>query len=200
MSMKTEPGQAKSALRNELRARRRQLNEPERQAKDASINLFLTRFISKHHPATIAAFWPFDGEPNLLPVLAAADQQGTHIVLPVIVQNPTGPSLIFRRWSAGTEMKKSTYGIPEPCETPEVPLCDIDLVLMPLVGWDESGNRLGMGAGYYDRALQPFSQSDTPIRVAVAYQLQQISRVPVEPWDIRLHMVLSESGWFTCPP
>jgi 5-formyltetrahydrofolate cyclo-ligase len=189
----------KSTIRKELRERRRQLNESERQSRDASINGFLADFIAEHDHATIAAFWPFDGEPNLLPTLKAASQQGIEIVLPVIPQSPAGPSLIFRQWSEDTVMKKSHYGIPEPFATAEVPLFNIDLILMPLVGWDESGGRLGMGAGYYDRALQPFSQSDAPIRAAVAYQLQKVSSIPLEPWDIRLHMVLSETGWFTCP-
>jgi len=97
-------------------------------------------------------------------------------------------------------MKKSGYGIPEPCGSPEIPLSNIDLLLMPLVGWDESGNRLGMGAGYYDRALEPLSQSDAPIRTGVAYQLQKVPGVPDDPWDIRLHMLLTETGLFICPP
>ena len=96
-------------------------------------------------------------------------------------------------------MKKSRFGIPEPCGNPEILLFDIDLLLMPLVGWDESGSRLGMGAGFYDRALQSFSHSDVPIRAGVAYQLQKVPDVPDEPWDIRLHMLLSETGWVTCP-
>lgn len=199
--MKTETNQKtrKSALRNELRARRRQLDESDRLSLDASINHFLAKFIAEHRPATIAAFWPFDGEPNLLPTLEASDQQGTQIALPVIKQSPSGPSLIFRQWSGATVMKKSRFGIPEPCGSPEILLCDIDLLLMPLVGWDESGSRLGMGAGFYDRALQSFSHSDVPIRAGVAYQLQKVPDVPDEPWDIRLHMLLSETGWFTCP-
>ncbi len=96
-------------------------------------------------------------------------------------------------------MEKSRFGIPEPVRSPEIPVCDIDLLLMPLVGWDESGNRLGMGAGFYDRVLAPLSQSDVPIRAGVAYQLQKVPIMPIDPWDIRLHMILSETGWFTCP-
>jgi 5-formyltetrahydrofolate cyclo-ligase len=119
--------------------------------------------------------------------------------LPVIRQSPSGPSLVFRQWSGATEMEKSRFGIPEPCRSPEIPLSDIDLLLMPLVGWDESGNRLGMGAGFYDRALAPLSQSDSPIRAGVAYQLQKVPVMPLDPWDIRLHMLLSETGWFSCP-
>ena len=119
--------------------------------------------------------------------------------MPVISQGPSGPSLIFRQWSAATQMEESRFGIPEPCGSPEILLFNVDLLLIPLVGWDESGNRLGMGAGFYDRALQPLSQSDVPIRAGVAYQFQKVPGVPDEPWDIRLHMLLSETGWFTCP-
>ena len=199
--MKTETSQKtkKSALRNELRARRRQLDESDRLSLDVSINHFLAGFIALHRPATIAAFWPFDGEPNLLPTLEATDRQGMQIVLPAIRQRPSGSSLIFRQWSAATEMEKNRYGIPQPSRSPEIQLCNIDLLLMPLVGWDESGNRLGMGAGFYDRALAPLSQSDVPLRTGVAYQLQKMPGLPAEPWDIRLHMLLSETGWFTCP-
>ncbi len=96
-------------------------------------------------------------------------------------------------------MKKNRYGIPEPCQSPEIQLFNIDLMLLPVVGWDESGGRLGMGAGFYDRALAPLCQSEVPIRTGVAYQLQKVPEVPTEPWDIRLHMLLSETGWFTCP-
>ncbi|MCH8228025.1 MAG: 5-formyltetrahydrofolate cyclo-ligase [Proteobacteria bacterium] len=199
--MKTKINQKtkKSALRNELRARRRQLNESDRLSLDASINHFLAKYIAEQRPATIAAFWPFDGEPNLLPTLAATDQLGTQIALPVIRQSPTGPSLIFAQWTAATDMKKNRYGIPEPYRSPEILLFNIDLLLLPLVGWDESGSRLGMGAGFYDRALAPLNQSEVPIRTGVAYQLQKVPEVPAEPWDIRLHMLLSETGWFTCP-
>ena len=165
---------------------------------DASINHFLTSFIAEHRPATIAAFWPFDGEPGLLPTLELSSRQGTQIVLPFVCNSPEGKTLLFRQWSPGTGMKTNSYGIAEPEDTPEVRLFDIDLILIPLVGWDETGGRLGMGAGFYDRVLQPFAQSDTPIRAGVAYQLQKVRAVPDEPWDVRLHMVLSETGWFTC--
>ncbi|MEE8494892.1 MAG: 5-formyltetrahydrofolate cyclo-ligase [Xanthomonadales bacterium] len=199
MQTETSRKTKKTALRNELRARRRLLNESDRLALNASINHFLAKFIAEHRPTTIAAFWPFDGEPNLLPTLEAADQQGIRIALPVIRQGPAGRSLIFAQWSTAAEVVKNRYGIPEPRGSPEIPLINIDLLLMPLVGWDESGNRLGMGAGLYDRALAPLSQFDVPIRAGVAYQIQKVPSVPNESWDIRLHMLLSETGWFTCP-
>ncbi len=199
--MKTETSQKinKSILRKELRERRKQLREPERLALDISINHHLAKFMSEQRFSTIAAFWPFDGEPDLLPALKEADQNGTQILLPVISQTSAGPSLIFRQWSAETEMKKNRFGIPEPGGGNELLLSDIDLLLMPLVGWDEAGNRLGMGMGFYDRALQTLSHSEVPIRVGVAYRLQKAQEIPIEPWDIPLHMVLSEIGWINCP-
>ena len=105
----------------------------------------------------------------------------------------------FQQWSPGTQMVTNRYGILEPSETPDIQMVEIDLMLIPLVGWDSSGGRLGMGAGYYDRALQPFAQSPSPVRAGVAYQLQQAPNLPTEPWDIRLHGILSESGWQECP-
>ena len=56
-----------------------------------------------------------------------------------------------------------------------------------------------MGAGFYDRALQPFAQSDAPLRMGVAYQLQWVAELPLDPWDIRLHALVSESGWIHFP-
>ena len=100
--------------------------------------------------------------------------------------------MIFRQWTAGAVMEQNHYGIPEPAGTAEILLPDIDLILLPLVGWDDSGGRLGMGAGFYDRALQPFRQSPSPVRMGVAYQMQKLPLIPTEPWDIRLHMILSE--------
>lgn len=162
---------------------------------DDAIHGFLAAFVSESQAQTVAAFWPFDGEPDLLPTLALFDREGIMVALPVIQQSPGRPNMIFRQWSSSTRMENSQYGIPEPVGTPEIFLHVVDLVLLPLVGWDDSGGRLGMGAGYYDRALQPFRQSPAPLRVGVAYGQQKVSQLPSEPWDIPLHGVLSETGW-----
>lgn len=199
MKPETSQKSLKSRLRKKIRDLRRNLGAAEKQAMDSAINRFLTTYIVESRPQTVAAFWPFDGEPDLLPALDLLEREGILVALPVIGDLSGGPSMIFRQWSSGTVMKNNYYGIPEPVGTAEILLPNMDLMLLPLVGWDESGGRLGMGAGFYDRALQPFGQSDSPLRMGVAYRLQKVARVPAEPWDIRLHMVLSESGWFTCP-
>ena len=72
-----------------------------------------------------------------------------------------------------------------------------DMLLMPLVGYDRFGNRLGMGAGYYDRCLESLSDLATPLRVGIAYSLQEIDPVAKNKWDIPLHGLVNEHGWFT---
>jgi 5-formyltetrahydrofolate cyclo-ligase len=200
-SMKPEASQKalKSSLRQRVRVQRRNIGAEERLALDNAINRFLVAYVNQSQVRTIAAFWPFDGEPDLSPSLERLEREGLQLALPVISEAPGRLSIFFRQWTTGTSMEQNFYGIPEPMGSTEILLADIDLMLLPLVAWDDSGGRLGMGAGYYDRALQPFSLSNAPIRMGVAYQLQKLPLVPAEPWDIRLHMILSESGWSICP-
>jgi len=199
--MKPEASQnaLKSRLRRKTREQRKNIGADERLVLDSAINRYLVDYVNQSRARTIAAFWPFDGEPDLLPTLGLLECEGLQLALPVIVQAPARPSMIFRQWTTETATKRNIYGIPEPVGTGEILLADIDLLLLPLVAWDDSGGRLGMGAGFYDRVLQPFIESDAPMRMGVAYQLQRLPFVPAEPWDIKLHMILSESGWSVCP-
>jgi 5-formyltetrahydrofolate cyclo-ligase len=199
MKPETSYRDQKAALRKSLRQQRRSLDPVQKEQLDSAIILGLTTLITKVKPSCIAAYWPFDGEPDLRPVLDLMQRDGIRPALPVIFDSSSGPSMAFRQWSPGAPMTRNRYGIPEPSGTPLINLLDIDLVLLPLVGWDAFGARLGMGAGYYDRVLQPFAQELTPMRVGVAYHLQKVPRLPAEPWDIRLHGVVCESGWSECP-
>jgi 5-formyltetrahydrofolate cyclo-ligase len=188
----------KSALRAQIRQRRRDLDPIEKERMDSAVHLGLATLVSEVQPACVAAYWPFDGEPDIRPALNLLERQGIRIALPVIDTSSVVSAMKFRHWFSGAAMTNNPFGIPEPSGTAEVQLFEIDLVLLPLVGWDPFGARLGMGAGYYDRALQPFAQSDSPLRIGVAYQLQKVPRLPAESWDILLHGVVSESGWYEC--
>ena len=78
-------------------------------------------------------------------------------------------------------------------------LDSLDLVLLPLVAYDASGARLGMGGGYYDRWLDPSRSAQVPVRVGVAYHCQQFPRVPMEAWDAPMDAIVNEDGWFSFP-
>ena len=188
----------KSRLRTEIRQRRRALARTARESADQAINQTLLQLVENTGCTSLSAFRQFDGEPDLRPALDVLSRRGLHIVLPVIVGAAAKPRLQFRAWSPATPLEKNFFGIEEPAGDEVVLPQDLDLVLLPLVAWDERGNRLGMGAGYYDRALAPVADCKHPLRVGVAYGLQRVDQLPADPWDIRLHQVITENGGFTC--
>jgi len=198
--MHIEPGQKplKTRLRKELRQKRAAIDADLRVQWDALINQHLEAFATQHRWSLVAAYMAFDGEPDLLPVLSNLGQKGVKLALPVIQDAPAETHISMRAWSLGQDMVANHYGIAEPGGTEDIRLSDIDLVLVPLVGWDRAGGRLGMGAGYYDRLFQPCAGAAKPMRIGVGYEIQCLPEVPRDPWDIRLHGVITENGWHHC--
>ena len=198
--MKKLPDQhiLKSELRKEMRQRRALLDDIHRNILDTAINTHLVDHARQENVKTVAAYLAFDGEPDLRQGLATLEKEGVSLVLPVVHKIPGRNTISFHLWTADDTLMPNRFGILEPVDTPEVPLVQIDLMLIPLVGWDRAGNRLGMGASYYDRALQPLARNERPVRTGVAYAAQETEHIPVDPWDIRLHAMLTENGWFTC--
>jgi 5-formyltetrahydrofolate cyclo-ligase len=190
----------KNELRLQLRQKRTGVEPGQRQAWDASINRHMLDFAATNPPRLVAAFMAFDGEPDLAPALNELDRLGIRLALPVVRDGDGRADICFRRWSRSSEMQPNRYGIAEPVGTLDVRLDEIDLALIPLVGWDSHGGRLGMGASFYDRLFQSVTDLDRPFRMGVAYQLQQVEHLPLDPWDIRLHAMLTENGCFTCSP
>ena len=121
---------------------------------------------------------------------------GCELALPVISES-NDHLMTFHSWQAETRLGKNRYGIFEPQDTAAVPVSSLDIILMPLVGYDRFGNRLGMGGGYYDRCLKNLRDQVKPLRTGIAYGLQEISPVDKNIWDISLHGVVNEHGWFT---
>jgi len=198
--MPIEPGQKalKLRLRKELRRKRAVIDPVRRSRWDMRINRNLEQYARQMSTRVVAAYLAFDGEPDLLPALTRLGHEGVKLALPVIQDIPGQAIITMKAWSPDMQLVANRYGIAEPFETEDVHTSDIDLVLVPLVGWDHAGGRLGMGAGFYDRLFQPFAGLEKPLRIGVAYELQRVSCVPRDPWDIRLHGVLTENGWFTC--
>jgi 5-formyltetrahydrofolate cyclo-ligase len=198
--MRTVPDQhiQKQALRRELRAVRSSIGKARRAALDESINRHLIEYARTARLSDIAAYLAFDGEPDLQPALERLEQERVNIALPVVRAHEGRNLLAFRQWTHGCELKPNRFGILEPVGTEEIPPSRFDVVLVPLVGWDRHGSRLGMGASFYDRAFQPFAENPRPMRMGVGYEAQCSDRIPLDPWDIPLHAMLTEKGWFTC--
>jgi 5-formyltetrahydrofolate cyclo-ligase len=136
----------------------------------------------------IAFYWPADGEVSLLPLLHKSLCDGKRCYLPVVEDK----QLQFREYRRGHVLKRNRYGIPEPRETALCTAHQLDVILLPLVAFDVHCNRLGMGAGFYDRALAAYV-SRKPVRVGIAHEFQRVPHVPIDPWDVPLHMIVTDS-------
>ena len=187
---------SKPGLRRQLRLRRNSLSTRTRTHLDTAIQGQLLGLVMEQKSQLIACYWPFNGEPDIMPVCWQLMANGCELALPV-VSGKDDHLMNFYSWRQKTNLVKNRYGICEPDKSTLLTVSDFDMLIIPLVGYDRFGNRLGMGAGYYDRHLELLRQSDTPLRVGVAYSLQEIDPIKKNSWDIPLHGIVNEHGWFT---
>ncbi len=143
-------------------------------------------------------YWPIRGEVDVRPLAAELWQRGDRVLLPRCRTDAAGEMDLA--CAAGiSDLVSGPYSIMEPdsrtCPTDQDTRPTIALV--PGVGFDPDGNRLGFGGGYYDRVLAQERMSDALI-VGVAYDFQVVERVPVEEWDRPMHAICTEKGlWRT---
>ncbi|QDM28640.1 5-formyltetrahydrofolate cyclo-ligase [Tardiphaga sp. vice304] len=182
-----EAAAAKAKLRVAALERRQSLS-PEIHA-DAKC-LFATRGLPVPNTPTsvVAGYWPIHGEIDPRPLLAMLAGQGATTALPSIAgQNAP---LIFRAWREGAPVQRGALGISEPL--PEADSVQPTIVLVPLSAFDRRGQRIGYGAGHYDRALGLLRLHTHIVAIGLAFATQEIDEVPAEPHDVALDFVLTE--------
>jgi len=196
MASEQSPAEDKAELRRRLVARRKALSHSARESADAEIGRNAELLCRQTRGQRIAAFVAHGGEADLMPVAARLHQTGHQIFLPVV----RGRNMHFRRWQPRGEMAPNRYGIPEPVDGEDLEAGALELVFVPLVGFAPDGARLGMGAGFYDRAFEFQSEriGRLPRLVGVAYALQEVEALPTDDWDVPLDGVITEEGlrWF----
>jgi 5-formyltetrahydrofolate cyclo-ligase len=192
MDSSIENPDLKAELRTRLVAERERLHEHQRRRFDRQICAHLLRFLDERDCLNLAAFHAFRGEPDLMPALEALHHAGRRVFLPVV----NGGEMHFRRWTPASIMQTNRFGIPEPLEGKDIPAEKLELVLMPLVAFSATGTRLGMGAGYYDRAFAfALEHPDAgPMLVGTAYSLQEVNSLPAQSWDVPLDAVITDRG------
>jgi len=192
---------AKNQLRTTLRQRRRNLTPHQQQQASMGLCRQLSLLPEFVYGKRIAAYIPNDGEIDPQPLLELAWRLGKEIYLPILHPFAKG-RLLFMAHYPNQVMARNRFGIPEPlCDhSAYCPVWTLDMVLTPLVGFDEYGNRMGMGGGFYDRTfafLRNNSRPRKPRMVGVAHECQKVERLPYEQWDIMMNRIVTGSKQYS---
>jgi len=160
------------ALRGEVRARH-----------NAAITGALQRLLSPD--MIIGFYWPIRGEYDARKLITALLDRGGRAAMPVILQK--GAPLVFRAWHPDVRMENGFWDIPVPADDDRVVPTTL---LVPLVGFDDTGYRLGYGGGYYDRTLA--SLPARPLAIGVGYELAHLRTIYPQPHDIPMSAIVTE--------
>jgi 5-formyltetrahydrofolate cyclo-ligase len=190
------PAQTTSVqLRQQKRQQRRALTTAEQEQHASQLAHHIVhqhRFLSCRR---IACYLANDGEIDPIHVIGQAWTQGKQVYLPVL--SPLKNSLLFAPFEPESLMCTNKFGIMEPACHPKYWLKaqQLDLVLLPLVAFDEAGNRLGMGGGFYDRSLahlQHRQHAKKPHLIGLAHECQKTDGISAQSWDIPLDVIATE--------
>ena len=185
---------SRDELRRDLRARRAALTPGLRLAAADAVARHLGEQPPLREPGYVGGYWAVNGE---LPLHAVQLRLAPGQVWCLPLVQPDG-GLRFAPWRAGDPMQPNRYGIPEPVMAPESTLAPEQLqwALLPLLGFDRSGGRLGMGGGYYDRAFAFRRQASAPpLLVGVGYGFQELGGIQAQEWDVPLDAIVTEHGY-----
>lgn len=167
-----------------LECRRTMAPENHRQAS-ADIMRALMGRLPPGGQELIGCYWPFRREFNCVPFMRDVLRSGGRVALPVVVAR--GRPLEFRNWTEQTEMEAGVWNIPHPASGPPVwP----SVLVIPLVGFDEAGYRLGYGAGYYDQTLAAYEVP--PLAVGIGFESARLPTIYPQPHDRAMNMIITE--------
>ena len=187
---------SKPELREHLRALRRELSPAVQETAADNIRRYAGSMDAFIDAQNIAVYWPHDAEINTLPLINYTLAQHKKCFLPVLWLR-TRQTLAFASYTLDTPMVKNRYGILEPDLSYSflIDLHKLDIIFVPLVGFDSQGWRLGRGGGFYDATfadLHQNKQSNWPKLIGLAYSCQEIAHIPVDSWDWQLDAVVTE--------
>jgi 5-formyltetrahydrofolate cyclo-ligase len=184
---------AKADLRKRLRAVRRALPASARAERSERIAAHVVALDPWRTAHTIAAYVAMGGEADPAPLVQAALRDGKRVVLPRV--EPAAPDMTWHVLERDAPLEPSGMGFEQPRADAEcIEPAGVDVVIVPAVAADERGHRIGMGRGYYDRALTSMTNAT---RIAIVYDFQLLAEVPDTPGDLPVHYVVSDRGALT---
>jgi 5,10-methenyltetrahydrofolate synthetase len=174
-------------IRRNLIDRRAGIGAVERERQTSLILGHLDRLLPDVADRNISVYWPFLGEADLRGWMASATAAGATCLLPVVTEKRR--PLIFRSWRVGEELAQGILNIPVPLNGEER---RPDVVIAPVVGFDDQCFRLGFGGGYFDRTLA--SLAPRPLVIGVGFEFQKITSIHPQDHDIPMDIIVTDSG------
>jgi 5-formyltetrahydrofolate cyclo-ligase len=193
----------RDAMRRALRRRRRAVSAG---AQVAAARSF-ARIAGEAHllrPALrLAAYLACAGEADVGPLMARAQRLNCRLFLPTVI-SPRRSLMRFVRYSRSASLQRNLFGILEPryVACAAIAPLELDVIFMPLLAFDDSGWRLGSGAGFYDRCLRHLHaerQWRRPKLIGIAYEFQRVAQLQPQRWDIPLDGVITEQCFRRLP-
>ena len=142
--------------------------------------------IKKYNYKNIGGYYPFNYEIDDLHIMNMFEKKNYNIALPIIKKNN---QMDFFKWSFKDPLRINKYGIPEPLFSK---LIIPDILLVPLVGYDDNLNRLGYGGGFYDRYIEKVEKNKKIIKIGLAFSYQKLQIVPTNQYDKKLDLIVTE--------
>jgi 5-formyltetrahydrofolate cyclo-ligase len=180
--------QQKAALRVEAHAARAALSGEERADAAKAVATHFFEHVAYSPQDVIAGYWRIRDELDCQPILIRLMDSAQRVVLPVVMG--ADAPLDLRVWEMDQPLYEAGFGTLAPSDL--APRAVPDIILMPLLGFDSTGTRLGYGGGYYDRTLAGLAKK--PLLVGLAFAAQELSHIPREAHDIPLDAVVTEAG------
>lgn len=184
----------KPPLRLTLQTRLRQTTPEERAAWSAAMRRHLTATPQWQAARSVMMFAALGFEPDFIPLIDAAS--GKRLIFPSMESERIMPRAV----PAATSLRLSPGGIREPSivSCPVVPPGEIDLIIVPGLGFGRDGTRLGRGRGHYDRFLTQLRPGT--LLCGACFTCQVMDTMPTEPHDVPMHLLLTEEGCHPIPP
>jgi 5-formyltetrahydrofolate cyclo-ligase len=187
------PATLKERLRQEAFERRDALDKPWRQRASRAIAERALAFPDLQGIEPVGGYWPIHSEVDPRPLMRGLSKRGQSLALSQILD----PFLIWRLWRPGDPLPKGRLGVKEP--RPEAQQCFPKALIVPLACFDRRGGRVGYGKGHFDRAIAALSEKHPVLAIGLAYSVQEIPDVPLEPHDRRLDAVVTEAELIRIP-
>lgn len=180
--------ETKAEIREHLKTLRESLTLEERREKSYYITQHLVKFLAPYN--TVLAYVSKEPEVESMVIINCLLDEGKRVIVPIIEKETKSLRLSYLKRMS--QLEPGTFKVPEPlsCEEPAKAV-EIEIALLPLVGFDNSGNRLGYGAGYYDRF---FAKNPNIPKIGLAYACQEVPKIPAEEFDKPMEYVVTENG------